>query len=160
MDWAKTTAREHKKHLNFDIWCDLYTRGFTVGTRGMTEESDMASEDRSPTKPLLHWEEILKVLSQPDPLADLIIEVEGHQLYTSKYLLANVSSKFREIFKTAADTDEGPSSLPLPSTPLRAAIDLLRWLLPAESLTISGKLITNSLLLFKKGIKIQDGCVL
>ena len=29
MDWAKTTAREHKKYLNFEIWCDL-TRGFTV----------------------------------------------------------------------------------------------------------------------------------
>ena len=22
MDWEKTTAREHKKHLNFEIWCD------------------------------------------------------------------------------------------------------------------------------------------
>ena len=31
MDWAKTTAREHKKHLNFEILCDLYyTRGFPV----------------------------------------------------------------------------------------------------------------------------------
>ena len=24
MDWAKTTAREDKKHLSFWIWCDLY----------------------------------------------------------------------------------------------------------------------------------------
>ena len=24
MDWAKTTARGYKKHLNFGIWCDLY----------------------------------------------------------------------------------------------------------------------------------------
>ena len=24
MDWAKTTAREDKKHLSFGIWCDLY----------------------------------------------------------------------------------------------------------------------------------------
>ena len=24
MDWAKTTARGYKKHLNFLIWCDLY----------------------------------------------------------------------------------------------------------------------------------------
>ena len=24
MDWAKTTARWYKKHLNFGIWCDLY----------------------------------------------------------------------------------------------------------------------------------------
>ena len=24
MDWAKTTARGYKKHLNFAIWCDLY----------------------------------------------------------------------------------------------------------------------------------------
>ena len=24
MDWAKTTARGYKKHLNFEIWCDLY----------------------------------------------------------------------------------------------------------------------------------------
>ena len=23
MDWAKTTARGYKKHLNFGIWCDL-----------------------------------------------------------------------------------------------------------------------------------------
>ena len=26
MVWAKTTAKEHKKHLNFEIWCDLYWR--------------------------------------------------------------------------------------------------------------------------------------
>ena len=26
MDWAKTTARGYKKHLNFGIWCDLYYR--------------------------------------------------------------------------------------------------------------------------------------
>ena len=26
MDWAKTTAREDKKHLSFGIWCDLYKR--------------------------------------------------------------------------------------------------------------------------------------
>ena len=24
MDWAKTTARGYKKHLNFEIWCDQY----------------------------------------------------------------------------------------------------------------------------------------
>ena len=24
MNWAKTTARGYKKHLNFGIWCDLY----------------------------------------------------------------------------------------------------------------------------------------
>ena len=24
MDWAKTTAREYKKHLSFGIWFDLY----------------------------------------------------------------------------------------------------------------------------------------
>ena len=24
MDWAKTTVRGYKKHLNFGIWCDLY----------------------------------------------------------------------------------------------------------------------------------------
>ena len=24
MDWATTTARGYKKHLNFGIWCDLY----------------------------------------------------------------------------------------------------------------------------------------
>ena len=26
MDWAKTTAWEYQKHLNFEIWCDLYKR--------------------------------------------------------------------------------------------------------------------------------------
>ena len=26
MDWVKTTARGHKKHFNFGIWCDLYQR--------------------------------------------------------------------------------------------------------------------------------------
>ena len=26
MDWAKTTARGYKKHLNFGIWCDLNYR--------------------------------------------------------------------------------------------------------------------------------------
>ena len=31
MDWAKTTAREHKKHLNFEIWCDLYLRFYGIG---------------------------------------------------------------------------------------------------------------------------------
>ena len=29
MDWAKATARGYKKHLSFEIWCDLYY-GFTV----------------------------------------------------------------------------------------------------------------------------------
>ena len=24
VDWAKTTARGYKKHLNCGIWCDLY----------------------------------------------------------------------------------------------------------------------------------------
>ena len=24
MDWAKTTARGYKNHLNIGIWCDLY----------------------------------------------------------------------------------------------------------------------------------------
>ena len=26
MDFAKTTVRGYKKHLNFGIWCDLYWR--------------------------------------------------------------------------------------------------------------------------------------
>ena len=30
MDWAKTTAREHKKHLNFEIWCDLYQKFYGI----------------------------------------------------------------------------------------------------------------------------------
>ena len=31
MDWAKTTAREDKKHLSFGIWCDLYKRFYGRG---------------------------------------------------------------------------------------------------------------------------------
>ena len=30
MDWAKTTARGYKKHLNFRIWCDLYKRFYVI----------------------------------------------------------------------------------------------------------------------------------
>ena len=84
------------------------------------------------------WEDILGHLSQPDQLADIIIDVEGHQLYTSKYMLASVSSKFRQIFTDTAA--ESPNILPLPGVSLQAAVDLLRWLLPLETLTISGEI--------------------
>ena len=36
MDWAKTTAREHKKHLNFEIWCDLYLRFYGNGIQAQS----------------------------------------------------------------------------------------------------------------------------
>ena len=82
------------------------------------------------------WEDLLKVLSQPDPLADLIIDVEGHQLHTSKYLLASASPKFRQMFTDPAA--ENISILPLTGVSLRATVDLLQWLLPSQPLTIQG----------------------
>ena len=124
---------------------------------------------------LWYRDDILEVLSKPDPLADLIIDVEGYQLYTSKYLLASASSKFREMFVGSADgsrqflahsadshfsihqpraqrrhsyplcracettTAVTPHILPLPNLSLKDVIDMLRWLLPAETLNICGK---------------------
>ena len=104
-------------------------------TTNNEENGEISSQSQGQSLP---WDDLLKLLSQPDPLADLIIDVEGHQLYTSKYMLANVSSKFRQMFTDAAA--ENPTILPLPGTSLRAAVDLLRWLLPSETLTISGRM--------------------
>ena len=30
MDWAKTIATGYRKHLNFEIWCDLYFYGRSI----------------------------------------------------------------------------------------------------------------------------------
>ena len=109
--------------------------GCTMTTTNSEENGKIPNHPQGQSLP---WEDLLGLLSQPDPLADLIIDVEGHQLYTSKYMLANVSSKFRQMFTAAAA--ENPNILPLPGTSLRAAVDLLRWLLPSETLTISGRM--------------------
>ena len=82
------------------------------------------------------WEDLFKMLSQPDPLADLIIDVEGHELHTSKYLLASASPKFRQMFTGPAV--DITNILPLAGVSLRAAIDLLGWLLPPQSCTVQG----------------------
>ena len=95
-----------------------------------TSETDGLSPSRPP-------EDLLGRLSQSDPLADLIIDVEGHQLHTSKYMLANASSKFCQMLTDA--TSVNPNILPLPGVSLQAAVELLRWLLPSETLTISGR---------------------
>ena len=101
-----------------------------------TSEADV-NPSRPPSQPL-PWEDLVERLSQSDPLADVIIDVEGYQLYTSKYMLANASSKFRKMFTDTVA--ENPNILPLPGTSLQAAVELLRWLLPSETLTISGKI--------------------
>ena len=107
----------------------------TMTTTKSDENGEISSQSQGQSLP---WEDLVGLPSQPDPLADLIIDVEGHQLYTSKYMLANVSSKFRQMFTAAAA--ENPNILTLPGTSLRAAVDLLRWLLPSETLTISGRM--------------------
>ena len=102
----------------------------------------MAVEPRNTNRdsPVSHttcWEDFLNELCQPDPLADLIIDVDGHQLHTSKFLLAKVSSKFRQMF-----TDPGVEQsgiLSLPGTGLHAATEFLRWLLPSEISVLSGR---------------------
>ena len=96
------------------------------------------------------WEDLLKDFRQPDPLADLIINVEGHYLYTSKYLLARVSPKFRQmlnpntVLENLSHRMRLNKSLCLPGITCRTAIDFLCWLLPTESLTISGGLDLSS----------------
>ena len=82
------------------------------------------------------WEDLLDILNKPDPLADLIIDVEGHQLHASKYLLASASPKFRQMFTDPAV--DNTNILPLTGVSLRATVDLLRWLLPSQSFAIQG----------------------
>ena len=82
------------------------------------------------------WEDLLEEFCQPDPLSDLIIDVEGHQLHTSKFLLAKVSSKFRQMFRDPGVEQSG--ILSLPGTGLHAATEFLRWLLPSETSVLSG----------------------
>ena len=84
------------------------------------------------------FEDFLEVVSRPDPLADLVIDVEGRKIQTSKYLLANVSSKFRQMLTDAGA--ENPNVLMLPGTSLHAVTELLRWLLPSEETVLSGVL--------------------
>ena len=47
MDWIKITARPDEKHLNFEIWCDLYKRFYGNPTKAMVASSIQYSERRS-----------------------------------------------------------------------------------------------------------------
>ena len=76
-------------------------------------------------------------VTKPDPLADVTLEVEGHKIYTSKYLLANISPKLLEI---CTKTSEKAGALSIAGNVLnvRAMVQLLAWALPSERVVVSG----------------------
>ena len=106
----------------------------------------MASSDQILSSPTPGVDQQLKkldeVLLNPNPMADAIIDLEkeGRRIYTSRWLLANISDTFAKSFTANTDGD-GTWIMKLPDVSLRAALEFMHWVMPSTRQAVTGKSI-------------------
>ena len=132
------------------LWDDLF-QGLLLNLSSQTWKETsrgkiMASSDPNLSSPTPTVDQQLKklddLLLNPNPMADAIIDLEkeGKRIYTSRWLLDNISDTFAKSFTANTDGD-GTMKMKLPNVCLEAALEFMHWVMPSTRQAVTGKSI-------------------
>ena len=104
----------------------------------------MSSMGQTLTDPVQQQDPLRKklddILLSPSPLADVILDigVEGKRIYTSRWLLADASDMFKEMFKETSD-EWNDQVVKISDVSLQSFLEFMYWVMPSARLPVTGR---------------------